>query len=101
MALDMGVSRGVRLHGDATAASGIAHRGGAGRVRHIECATLWLQRRVTTNRIELRYRRGHDNVADIGTKHLDAKTLWKHLTALGYVELTGRSKMSLVAATEE
>eukprot|EP00971_Amphidinium_carterae_P123677 2449486-Amphidinium_carterae.1 len=25
MALDMGVSRGVRLHGDATAASGIAH----------------------------------------------------------------------------
>eukprot|EP00971_Amphidinium_carterae_P101982 2018866-Amphidinium_carterae.1 len=35
MALDMGISLGVKLHGDAIVASGVGHRRGAGRIRHI------------------------------------------------------------------
>ena len=37
---DLGLKVDLWLAGDATAASGIAHRRGAGRVRHIEVGTL-------------------------------------------------------------
>eukprot|EP00971_Amphidinium_carterae_P003775 74754-Amphidinium_carterae.1 len=75
----------VKLHGDATAASGIAHRRGAGKLRHIECATLWLQRSSTLGRITLHHKRGEDNPADLGTKRLDSKTMQKHLAWMGYI----------------
>ena len=55
MAKDLGMTLELRFHGDATAASGIAHRCGAGRLRHIECSTHWLQRLVTLGIISLWY----------------------------------------------
>ena len=72
---DLGLKVDLRLAGDATAASGIAHRRGAGRARHIEVGTLWLQRLVVEKIITLSREPGKDNVADLGTKHVDATTL--------------------------
>eukprot|EP00971_Amphidinium_carterae_P325489 6455761-Amphidinium_carterae.2 len=98
MTKDFGIHKKIRLHGDATAASGIAHRRGAGKLRHIECATLWLQRLITLGKITLHHRRGEDNPADLGTKHLDAKTMQKHLEGIGYIPLDGKADKSLSAA---
>eukprot|EP00971_Amphidinium_carterae_P299352 5947695-Amphidinium_carterae.1 len=92
MTRDLGLEMKVKMHGDATAASGIAHRRGAGKLRHIECATLWLQRSITLGRITLHHKRGEDNPADLGTKHLDSKTMQKHLAWMGYISLAGKAE---------
>eukprot|EP00973_Karenia_brevis_P084755 11760498-Karenia_brevis.AAC.1 len=43
MATNFGRTLRGRLFGDATAASGVAKRRGAGKIMHIETQTLWLQ----------------------------------------------------------
>ncbi len=42
MARDLGVSIGVNVKTDASAAKGIASRKGLGKVRHIDVSQLWL-----------------------------------------------------------
>ena len=95
---DLGLNVDLRLAGDATAASGIAHRRGAGRVRHIEVGTLWLQRLVVEKIITFSREPGKDNVADLGTKHVDATTLNRIIDKLGYVRVDGRSSLALRAS---
>ena len=97
MAADFGRTPQPRLSGDATAASGIAHRRGAGKLRHVETKTLWLQRLVTEKRVILKRIPGADLAADLGTKHLDAKTMLKHLTTLGFSYRSGKSALALKA----
>ena len=58
-------------------------------MRHIEVGTLWLQRLVEP---------GKDNVADLGTKHVDATTLSRIIDKLGYVKVDGRSSLILSAS---
>ena len=98
LAKDLGLKVDLRLAGDATAASGIAHRRGAGRVRHIEAGTLWLQRLVVEKIVTLSREPGSDNVADLGTKHVDATTLNRIIGKLGYVKIEGRSTLALRAS---
>ena len=95
---DLGLKVDLRLAGDATAASGIAHRRGAGRVRHIEVGTLWLQRLAVDKIITFSREPGKDNVADLGTKHVDATTLNRIIDKLGYVKVDGRSSLALRAS---
>ncbi|CAK0877935.1 unnamed protein product [Prorocentrum cordatum] len=98
LARDMGYELELRLAGDATAASGIAHRRGAGRIRHIETKTLWLQRHVTKRRVILSKTLGKVNVADLGTKHLAQKELDEMLGLLGFFVAAGKSDPSLAVA---
>ena len=98
MANDMKWSTKLKLAGDATAASGIANRRGAGRVRHIETRTLWLQRHITERRIVLEREPGVSNPADLGTKHLDAGKVKEIITILGFVPREGASNSALQAA---
>ncbi|CAK0899647.1 unnamed protein product, partial [Prorocentrum cordatum] len=98
LARDMGYELELCLAGDATAASGIAHRRGAGRIRHIETKTLWLQRHVTERRVILSKTLGKVNVADLGTKHLAQKEMDEMLGLLGCFVATGKSDLSLAVA---
>eukprot|EP00971_Amphidinium_carterae_P044431 873851-Amphidinium_carterae.1 len=61
-------------------------------------ATLWLQRHITSGSMSLRRQPGSDNVADVGTKHVDSATLVKHLKSMGFVHMDGRSAIALKAA---
>ena len=97
MAADYGRTLAPRLSGDATAASGIAHRRGAGKLRHVETNTLWLQRSVTEQHIILKRVAGVDLAAALGTKHSDAKTMLKHVMALGFSYRAGKSPLGLKA----
>ena len=97
MAFDYGRVLQPRLSGDATAAAGIAHRRGAGKLRHVETKTLWLQRLVTEKRVTLKRIPGADLAADLGTKHLDARTMPKHRTPLGFTHRIGKSALALKA----
>ncbi|CAK0838302.1 unnamed protein product [Prorocentrum cordatum] len=98
LARDMGYELELCLAGDATAASGIAHRRGAGRIRHIETNTLWLQRHVTERRVILSKTLGKVNVADLGTKHLAQNELDEMLGLLGFFVAAGKSDLSLAVA---
>ena len=97
LANDLGVGTGLVLAGDATAASGIAHRRGAGKIRHIEVCTLWLQRHITEKRISLHREPGETNPADLGTKYLDQKRLFQLLDMLNFHKATGSSQLALKA----
>ena len=69
----------IEVKVDASAGRGVAMRRGAGRIRHIATPTLWLQRYVSENIIAVTKQKGEDNIADLGTKHLDITTMTKHI----------------------
>ena len=98
MARDLGVTLKPRLAGDATAAAGIAKRRGAGKLRHVETKTLWLQRQVTKKKVTIRRILGKELPLDMGTKFLPQATMNKFLTALGFHTRSGKSKLALSAA---
>ena len=98
MAADFGRAISGRLLGDATAAAGIAARRGVGKIRHLDVTTLWLQNALTKGGLALQRQPGPDNPADLGTKHLDRKTMEKHLSAIAFYIARGRSKLALRAA---
>ena len=51
---DAGVSVPVRVWTDSEAAMGTAGRQGLGKLRHLECHSLWLQQRLRRKDFELR-----------------------------------------------
>ena len=70
LANDLGHKRSVRIYADASAALGIIHRKGLGKVRHIDTNTLWVQQAACSKRIEYCKVNGTLNPADALTKHL-------------------------------
>ena len=80
---------------------GIASRRGAGRIRHIATPTLWLQRAVSDGKILISKVPGDQNPADLGTKHLDRKTIERVWTQCGFVAIKGRSNIALKAALDK
>ena len=95
MAKDLGANLKARLRYDATAGAGIASRRGVGKVRHLHTPCLWLQKHVQDKRIELMKVDGLKNVADVGTKHLDARSLWKCVNGMGVEVREGESRLAL------
>ena len=89
---DLGFDYKLRVHSDATAAIGIARRRGMGRIRHLDCADLWVQEKVRTGAVELVKVPGAQNPADAFTKHVDRGILDMALKATNMVKLTGRAK---------
>eukprot|EP00971_Amphidinium_carterae_P224183 4448201-Amphidinium_carterae.1 len=89
MCADYGRLLKPRLYGDATAASGIGHRRGAGKGH------------ITSGKITLARQPGSTNCADLGTKHVDAGTLDKHMNTLGFEFRSGRARIALRAALGE
>ena len=65
------------IHSDSKAGLAIAARRGVGRVKHLEVRQLFVQQVICTGRISLQKCAGHENVADFGTRPLDAHALYK------------------------
>ena len=87
-----------RLWTDAAAAKGMASRRGVGGVRHLETPTLWAQKAIKDKRFTLHKEKGEDNIADLGTKHVEAQTMWRLINKMGIYAAAGRSKLALKAA---
>ena len=100
LARDFGVEhRGARLFFDATAAEGIASRGGVGKIKHLRAEVLWLQQSVTTRQVSVHKVNTDYNPADVGTKHLLASRIWHLLSLIGLCRRAGRSSLALQAST--
>ena len=97
MARDLGVQLKPRLAGDATAAAGIAKRRGAGKLRHVETKTLWLQRQVTNKKVTIRRIPGKDLPPDLGTKFVTQALMNKMLKEICFHRRQGKSKLALAA----
>ena len=77
MALDFGMHISPFLHVDASAAIGIAHRKGLGKVRHLDTQSLWIQDALLERRLQLHKVLGTSNPADMMTKVLDPPPSWR------------------------
>ena len=69
---DAGFVLPVRIWTDSSAAMGTAARQGLGKMRHLECHSLWVQQRLRRREFELRKVLGTENPADLFTKHMDS-----------------------------
>ena len=91
MLADLGIDSKIILYTDSSAARGIIHRAGLGKLRHLETGYLWLQAAVKAKRLQVRKVLGTENPSDLFTKHLSAGDMWRHLETLNISIETGRS----------
>ena len=90
MLKDWGVTAGIELATDASAAKGISCRRGLGKVRHLEVTQLWLQEKVALGEISVHKIHGSVNVADALTKYVDKTLLQQHMRQVKQSVETGR-----------
>ena len=91
MLADLGMRGSITLYTDSSAARGIIHRAGLGKLRHLETGYLWLQAAVKSKKLQVRKVLGTENPADLLTKHLSAADMWKNLERLHMSPEAGRS----------
>ena len=91
MARDMGYKLKGQILGDASAALGIIHRKGLGKIRHIDTSYLWIQEIAAQRRLAFTKVLGKENPADLFTKHLDVSTMDKHVGKLECSYKDGRA----------
>ena len=65
----IGYTMPLWLWTDSSAAVGICSRQGLGKLRHLECTSLWIQQRILHGELEVRKIAGEENPADLYTKH--------------------------------
>ena len=94
MARDFGHDLGARLYADASAALGIVHRQGLGKLRHIDTSSLWLQQAARQKTIIFEKVAGDQNPADMAIKHLGAEPRWRHAEACGIEYIEGRAEIA-------
>ena len=69
MAEELGAPHLIHLYGDSSANHGIAHRAGAGRMKHLSIRQLWLQERVSRGDMTFTKVPRLVNTADMMTHH--------------------------------
>ena len=80
MMSEIGITVHPTIKCDASAAIGIVHRKGLGKVRHIDVTQLWLQQKVATGIIMTKKVGTGENTSDALTKHLPHSEIVKHMT---------------------
>ena len=91
MLADFGFQVGATVCTDASAAIGMVHRQGFGKVRHIDVQHFWLQKDVSDGKQGAVKVWTDANPADLMTKHLRPEVAGAHLEVLGYRTSTGRA----------
>ena len=82
LAADFGLDLNIRIHTDASAAIGMVHRQGVGKLRHVRVQYLWVQAKVQDGEMKVQKIDGKANPADLVTKNLPVRDIQKHLEAL-------------------
>jgi hypothetical protein len=101
---DAGLELKLRVWTDSSAAIGTSSRQGLGKLRHVECHSLWLQQRLRRKELELRKIPGEENPADLFTKHLESAAKLEQLISLfncRFTEGRAESAPNLKKATKD
>ena len=86
------------IYADASAALGIAKRQGAGKLRHINVKTLWLQEKAVQEELNYRKIKGEQNPADGLTKHVRQELSQRYAISTSIKLGAGRASTSLKLA---
>ena len=92
---DLGSKYHGAVLGDASAALGIMHRKGVGKLRHLSTNFLCVQERAARREIGYIKVKGSSNVADMLTKPLAQSDLQRHLGFANLMIAEGRADASL------
>ena len=92
---DFGVESSGVVYADSSAALAIANRKGAGKLRHINISTLWIQEKQDCHQVELREVLGTINPADLMTKYLTRTVIDTHLQFMSHQRADGRAQAGL------
>ena len=84
----------VTVYADASAALGVVGRLGAGKLRHVHIAMLWVQERSADGSIKFRKVWGGENPGDLLTKNLTWALISRHLEILRTEMRDGRAVSS-------
>ena len=101
MARDLGIDLTLELHADAAAAIGVCRRRGLGKIRHLHVADLWVQDKLKSQEFALTKIPGQENAADALTKHVDLRTLDKHLVKMSLQLKAGRAEKAPILQNNE
>ena len=89
---DIGLGLPIRVWTDSSAAIGIGGRQGLGKLRHLECHSLWVQHRLWRREFRLLKVAGEVNPADLFTKHLESQAKLDQVVGLfGCHFMSGRA----------
>ncbi len=94
-----GVAASV-LWADASAALSIAKRQGAGKMRHINVKTLWLQEKAVQDVLSYSKIKGEDNPSDGLTKHVRKELAEKYAKTINMKLSTDRATTGLNLASQ-
>ena len=86
------MSGSITVFTDSSAAMGIIHRAGLGKLRRLETGYLWFQAAVKSKKLQVRKVLGAENPADLLTKHLSAADVWKNIEKLHMSPEEGRTE---------
>ena len=92
---DWGVESSGVVYADSSAALAIANRKGAGKLRHINISSLWIQEKQDLHQLEMRKVLGTENPADLMTKYLTRSVMDTHLEYLSQRRESGRARSGL------
>ena len=88
--LDDKCAEKAMVFADASAALGLAERRGVGSVRDLDTKMLWAQEQLIKELVEYQKVAGSLNPADMGTKHLEAESIRRHMASYNLHEKKGR-----------
>ena len=83
--LEMEVVMEIEIKTDSSAAKGIVHREGCGKVKHLEARQLWLQEHVGNKTISVTKVPRDVNYSDVLTHNWNARDGYRHLTSVSIV----------------
>ena len=75
---DAGVNLPLRVWTDSSAAMGTSARQGLGKLRHVECHSLWLQQRLRRKKLELRKAFGEKKPLTFSPSTLNLLVNWSN-----------------------
>ena len=59
------------------------------RSRHIDVRVEWIREKIANKELEIRFKKGHDNISDVMTKCLSSTDFNRHRESMGYVARDG------------
>ena len=80
---EMGIEKKIIVQTDSSACSGIVHREGCGKVKHLETRQLWVQEAVNNKEVEVQKIPRERNCSDCLTHFWSAVDGYRHLSKVG------------------
>ena len=95
LARDWGMELAGKVYVDSSAAIGVAHRRGNGKLRHVRVGLLWIQELVEEGTVDVVKVAGDDNPADLMTKNVNEAKVNKFMEIMNKEFRSGKAKAGL------